>query len=169
MKSTRERILSYLQLRKASSVAEISASLELTRADIRYQINGLVKDGKVQKLFDAKYPGAGRPHAVFEIVQPINLALVKRLIAGYSTMLAALGSSKDDVSAGLADAILNDLQMEGSSAVKLNQAIAHLSGLGIQAKWEAGPTGPIFIIEKNDLLDEQVITILSKRISEVVR
>lgn len=168
MNNTAEKILAFLEKRNLASIAEISTYLQLSRADIRYQMKGLIGMGKIRTASIEKSSCAGRPRATFEIIRPVPSLLIRKMIQGYSSQLAAFGVTEKEMKHKLAAFLLADLHLEGPAAVRLNQAIAYLSEIGITAAWEAGSTGPMITIRKNEFLDDELIQALENRIHDLV-
>ncbi len=61
MKTSRQRILEYLEVKGAASVLDISRALHLTSANIRRHLSILLQQGTVEVIGEHKCGQAGRP------------------------------------------------------------------------------------------------------------
>ena len=138
MKSSHDLILEYLQANPASSAAEISQALHLTRADIRYHISLLKAQNLIEMSASRKATHKGRPTRLYRLAassQSNNLAgLVDALL-----MIQTDG-----------DILVNDLAVHFASTIpparqrsaQLNRLIAFLNSHGYLSRWEAYANGP---------------------------
>ncbi len=147
---TRERILSFLQVNKTVTVPEISQAWSLTRADVRYHLNLLVKDGIVE-VTDQDGPRAaqrGRPVLHYRLASHLadnNLPeLCSALLDLYLTTMP--GEQSERILQTLVLHITAELPVSLSPISRLNQAVAYLNRRHYQARWEASPTGPRLLL-----------------------
>jgi predicted ArsR family transcriptional regulator len=149
MEDTRSAILSFIQQHPLCTAKDIGNALNLTSADIRYHLNLLVKEGRIQRI---NAPGQvskrGRPATAFKInilPSPHTLSWLCELLIKAITETSRdcsenpLTSLLSPYFSALAPTTLNP-------TLRLNQAVEVLKGLGYQAHWEARFSGPVLIL-----------------------
>lgn len=151
--STRKKILELLTNHPSMTVLELSQLLKLTKADIRYQLNGMQEEGLVKKNDTLeKHEAAGRPAASFSLSSANLPPIVARFLEGIGDLLdhpnldtrmreMILDSFIDSISAGF--------HPRGSGTSRMNEVVSYLTRLGFSAKWEAGSSGPKIILFNN--------------------
>lgn len=144
---TRGRILLFLQEHKSVTVPEISQAWGLTRADVRYHLNLLVKDGfaEVVTSIDPKSIQRGRPVLHYRLAKHLaenNFpALCSALLDLYLTALP--GEQHETALVVLVRSMITEEAPATISAIqRLNMAVAYLNRYRYKARWEASPTGP---------------------------
>lgn len=151
---TSQNILNYLEINGPSTVAELSAAMERTKADIREQIGQLLVQNRVERLTANRLDTPGRPAARFALVQKTPEPLVKGLMVGLMGFLnkQSLNHENEEVLVELiTNSIVSNFQPQGfSSASRMNQAVAYLDTIGIKTTWIATRSGPkITIVFEN--------------------
>ena len=139
--STRQRILEYLHSQRQCTIAQISAALHMTRANMRYHLEHLVADGAVELLpRNVTARGRGRPVQVYRLAsaaRPHNLAQ----LAG---ALLSLASEEQLLQA--ARLLAGEEAMPHAATQRLNRAVQILNLKRYQARWEAHAQGPRIIL-----------------------
>ncbi len=151
--TSRHRILSYLSQHNGASAAEISRSLRVTEANIRYHLSILVSDGRVQVLGLRPERGRGRPVQVFglgEAAMGDNLAGLVDVL--FVQIFANVTSAEPDsvlqsLAARLVPTQAGDAIADRHITRRLAQLIAQLNRFGYAARWEAHAAAPRVIFE----------------------
>lgn len=141
MQKTRQNILSFLIYNPGSSAADLARALEMTPANIRYHLNLLLDEGKIQTSGRRSAGGAGRPISLYNLssknlgdsLQPLLAAFLEVLSEQENeAFLERVGDMMVQTKAGQ---IPNRIQ-------RFNQAVEYLNDLNYHANWEARPEGP---------------------------
>lgn len=175
---TSQNILNYLEINGPSTVAELSAALDRTKADIREQMDQLLAQNRVERLTAAPAETPGRPAARFVLLQKTPEPLVKGLVAGLLGFVS-INDLDQEKEADFIDLITTSLmanfQPRGySSASRMNQAVSYLDGIGVRTTWIATRSGPkitllhenISNLIKNPALSKKVVRQLIQKMKE---
>lgn len=143
----RDQILTYLKINQQASVAELSAALAVTKADIRYHINSLIDDRLVETVPAAavrQNRGRGRPAALFQLTvkaSPDNYrALAEALLHQF---LVDTDQPAHERAAELARLMFPRMTPSEPGLVQvLNSIVADLNRQNYAAHWEAHRDGP---------------------------
>lgn len=144
--ATRDRILDYLRENRIASVQALSRAWGLTRADIRYHLNVLVREGLIEQLpSTSEQPGKrGRPEQFYRLAtgrSPDNLAALCDALL--TCALQGLSESEIETClAHLSSQMVTAIQPAAKATQRLNQAIDFLTEHGYRAHWEAHASGP---------------------------
>ncbi len=149
MKTARQRILDYLQVKGAATSLEISRALHLTTANIRRHLSILLEEGALEVAGTRPGSPRGRPARVF--------TLSRQASAHHLDGLA--GALLDEIAASLpppqrqamlrklaARLAAGDRPPARSFTQRLTQAIPRLNEMNYQARWEARPEAPRLIL-----------------------
>ena len=151
--STRKKMLELLSNHPYLSVIEFSRLLKLTKADIRYHLDGLMEEGVVKKNQpSAEHPSAGRPAATFSLSSGNLPPIVSRFLEGIGDLLDHPDldtKTREFILDSFIDSITSTFHPRGSGAARMNEIVAFLTRLGFSAKWEAGSSGPTIILFNN--------------------
>ena len=171
------KIKNYLQKNGASSVLELSSALNLTKADIRYHLSGLIKTNEIRELAPVRNANKrGRPSSRFviesnpsieELEFLVNI-IIEQINNSYSThQIARLIFSR----------YIDKIDHSHPSFSKINQAINLLKNLGVTASWSAGKNGPQISIISNPykktdpqpytLVMDQLIHLIEEYVSRI--
>ena len=140
--NTSENIIAFLTRHGSATVKELAESLNLTRADIRYQLKILLNSNRITKMDEnVLSPGRGRPASKFKKViepEPDNLEEIANLLATNLMNVKTLSQ--------IVDAIWSfEIQSNAPSTSpinKINQVLQFLNRIGVQAVWTASKSGP---------------------------
>lgn len=148
MKSTRKRLIDYLNTRRVATAMELSHALQVSPADIRHHLAILQARGTVEEVGARKTGGRGRPAALFSLSKQVlgdnldNLssalladALEKTSHEGHSRLLKRIASR-----------LQGDFKTNGSLTNRLYQSINRLNQMNYQARWEAHSNAPHLIL-----------------------
>ena len=69
MKSTRQLLLEYLYTHRVATSTDLSYALQVTKANVRYHLSNLCKDGLVKVIGEHHQQGPGRPSQLFSLTQ----------------------------------------------------------------------------------------------------
>lgn len=143
---TRERILRLLQDSRIVTVSGISHALGVTRADVRYHLKLLVRDGlaEITQLTTTQPAQRGRPVLYYRLASHLaanNLpALCHALLDVY--LAARPEGSPNAAILALVERMVGDPPASPSLTHRITQTVDYLNRHGYQARWEASPTGP---------------------------
>jgi len=141
MQKTRQSILAYLTHNPGSSAADLARALEMTPANIRYHLNLLLDEGKLQISGSRPVGGAGRPISLYHIsstnlgdsLQHLLAALLEVISEqGNEAVLEKIGDKMVKIEDGY---FLNRIN-------RFNQSVEYLNNLKYHASWEARLGGP---------------------------
>jgi predicted ArsR family transcriptional regulator len=149
MKSTRQRMIDYLQRRQLASAVDISHALHLTAADIRHHLTILSDEGVVNIVSERSSSGRGRPTALYQLAKQ---AQANNLNGLTSALLLETQASVPDIEQHAFNKRLAQ-RLAGSSyspvrnpTQRFLQAVQHLNQMNYQARWEAHSDTPQVII-----------------------
>jgi predicted ArsR family transcriptional regulator len=148
--STRGRILVYLRENPTATVTSLSRRWGLTRADIRYHLNELIKEGSVEIIpRDPKVAiSRGRPVHQYRLAVNRKPGNYPQLCAALLDQFIAPLPKTDQVEAlkKLAALLSTGYQSVPSHTQRYTKAVAFLNQSGYQARWEATARGPRFML-----------------------
>ena len=143
--NTRQRILQYLQQHHTSTAEQLSRTLDLTQADIRYHIGQLLKFNQIEKTGDRLIEGRGRPATIYRLVQATrhdNLAHLAGVLLNLVDVLDD-GRQMEHVAAKISE----DFTPSPQTGRRMFQAVQALNALKYNARWEARPSSPLIILQ----------------------
>ena len=158
MKTSRQRLLEYIQTHPVVSAAELSQALKMTQANARHHINILLSQGLLEVAGERAQPSRGRPSQLYRISQQAfgnnldhlaHAALVElRSQAGEENYLASIKHIANHL-AGSQSRSKSDDQNQALAknlSQRLVQATAILNQLNYSARWEAHRDGPRILL-----------------------
>lgn len=145
VQSTRERILAYLDENPLASAQGLSRAWGLTRADIRYHLNALEREGLIEPVArpGGTLAGRGRPVKHYRRASGAGRSyaeLCRALLEVVDDAVpeeqreAALRKTAERLAAGHA--------VPDSPVQRMNETVRFLTQLGYRARWEASARGP---------------------------
>jgi len=145
MKTTRQKILEYLDVKDVATAEELSKHLKRTPANIRHHLSILVGQGSIEVSGLNSSHERGRPAQLYTLVKLSHLtnldrlssALLHELITGLSA--EELTARLLSISQHLCD--LPDITRKNPTR-RLYAAIAALNSMHYQANWEARKDAP---------------------------
>jgi len=153
MQPTRQQILAYLNTHPGASAVEISRSLDLTPANIRYHLGLLIDSGWVQISGKRGPGGAGRPINLYNLTSLSLGTNVEILLAAILESLTAKKSTNSDLRS-IAETLAAKTNLNQDNRIlRFNQALEYLNQMNYHASWEAHPDGPQVIVRHCPYLD----------------
>lgn len=153
MQLTRQQILLYLSTHTGATAVEISRSLDLTPANIRYHLGLLIKSGRIQISGKRNAGGSGRPTKLYNLSSQSLGTNIKRLLEVILESLAAKKSASSDLRA-IAETLAEKTNLNPDNRIlRFNQALEYLNQLNYRASWEANPAGPQVVLRHCPYLD----------------
>jgi predicted ArsR family transcriptional regulator len=150
MKTSRQRVLEYVQAHYPVTAANLSQALKMTEANARHHLAILEERGLVQPVGQRPPQGKGRPSRLF---MPSEHTLGHNLDQLAAALLDLLKSRGDPVEL---DTALRDLatriaqtepvQASNSLTRRLYRAVQRLNELHYRARWEAWRGAPRLIL-----------------------
>lgn len=165
MKTSRQRILEYIQAQRTMTIKELSDVFHSTEANIRHHLSILQQDGLITVVGERSAAGRGRPSQVFgpskhhlgnnldllvdallsEIEASLPEAVQQRLLEKVSTRLSTAIQVPAGSSSG-GEASVPPASQGLPSPLRLIQAVQQLNMRHYQARWEARPDAPRVIL-----------------------
>lgn len=139
-KTTEDEVLAILSKNESLSVTELSGSLNLTKADIRYQIKKLIMGKKIYKI--PPIPGLrGRPAIRYKIENTFYEHNLHTLLNSIFTIIPI----EDNDISKIAAYISKEIETEDSISLinKFNNLIIGLNKQNYNARWETQYKGPV--------------------------
>lgn len=155
--STRDHVLALIRRFSTVSVDDLTHTLGLTRADIRYHLNALIDDGMVEHAAPAPSQPVrrGRPVIYYRLsvsATPGNLPFLCSAL--FHTLLSTPGFADpgepapaktlptNEILQAIAARMAAGIPSSAGPIQRLNQAVDYLNAHQYRARWEASPTGP---------------------------
>ena len=142
MQVTRSQILDYLKKYPGASAMDLSRSLDLTAANIRYHLELLEKSGQVQVSGKRVLGGAGRPILLYNLTSQILGTSITPLLSAILDVISDKSSNSNDVQLIVETMAGNFDPVSKNRITRFNQAIEFLNQYNYHASWEAHPGGP---------------------------
>ena len=142
MTTARLRILDYLHKHHTATAVEISQSLGLTPADVRYHLKALRSSGSVEPAISRTPSGRGRPAKAYRLAlksRPNDLPFLVGLLLNHL-------QSTGDLLADLAAQSFPQPSEGAAITPRLNRLIQHLNNHHYEARWEAHAGGPRVVL-----------------------
>jgi predicted ArsR family transcriptional regulator len=150
MRTSRQRILEFLELKGIVSSQEIASAMHMTAANARHHIRVLVDDGVLVNAGQRLLPRRGRPEQVYQLAHQAEANNLDKLSA---TLLAKalLGLSDDERMEFLKELVQNigevpDQPKTMNLSLRLQKAMHILNEMHYQARWEARASNPRLIL-----------------------
>ena len=148
---TRDRLLDHLNKFGPSRVVDLSTALDLTPADIRYQLKALISAGLVQTGNPEPALARGRPATRFELLSLLSVENAFFLLELFSDLITSEFPeiSTDEIAEKMWKEIRKNLILSSSSYGKVIQVLMFLDSMGVKTSWEAAKSGPNIIVIQN--------------------
>jgi predicted ArsR family transcriptional regulator len=147
-KTTRYRLIEYLQVKKVSSAAELARVLKITAADARHHLTSLEDEGVVV-VVDTRVQGRGRPTQMYRLSREINRHNLDSLITAVLTVwLDGTAVDRQDAAFDkIATYIASGCKPpQGNLTQRLTNAVRCLNEMNYMARWEAHIDAPRVLI-----------------------
>ena len=138
LKTSRQKVLSYLYKSQAASAREISRGLKMSEANVRHHLRVLVADGRLEMTDARHHPGRGRPEKVYSIPRAAlgdNLSVLSEALLTEAGPVVTVDRLAKHL-AGERDFASHPM------AKRLSLAVEKLNSMNYHARWEAGAEGP---------------------------
>jgi predicted ArsR family transcriptional regulator len=144
MKTTRQRILEYIQYRRTAAIEDLSVVLHFTRANIRHHIKQLLEEGLLVEVGKRKSGRRGRPVLLYSLSEHIESHNFDNLASAAMDILFSQDGEKKNQNIKMVASILSQREnITGKTPSKrLLQAVQILNKMNYQARWEAHDDGP---------------------------
>jgi predicted ArsR family transcriptional regulator len=147
--SSRKKILIYLQKSQSATAPEIARAMQVTSANVRHHLSGLLADGVVEVIGLRKGAGKGRPVKIFGMSRAAlgdNLVLLSDL-----TLKGWLDAVEEEQRLPVLRILAQRLAgTERTSQANLMRRLAftveRLNTQNYHARWEAHAAGPLLIL-----------------------
>lgn len=149
--NTRQKILDYLSSNGPSKVSEIAIKLDLTVADVRYQLKRLITESKVEPLERLQGSMRGRPALKFAAVSQLPQKAAVVLLEMWTNLLLTEfpGLSYQEIAKKIWEVVKIEMDLSLVPIQRMNQILILLNSLGVAAHWLAGKHGPTVRIDRN--------------------
>ncbi len=164
MKTTTNKILTFLQKNSPATVEQIAHAVDLTRADVRYQLHQLEAIGRITHMPPVASPTPGRPAGLFSL-KPLVPEMLYQLVI---EVLIDHREKPGDSAPAIVRALLGSAGYSGSPGARLGQKAHRLAQFGIHIRWEAGRKGPLVRIEQEAITSVIPDTALAHRILQLL-
>ncbi|MAT44396.1 MAG: hypothetical protein CL609_18845 [Anaerolineaceae bacterium] len=140
---TSSEILSLLSKSHPLTIAEISQQLNLTKADIRYHVSRLIKEGQIKSTSTSNSSSKrGRPAKVFTVSDEVYPDNLKELIQVWFSLTGVNPETLKKAATLLAKNFVHNRE-SSSFFLKMNKIITELNQRQYDARWEIKPSGPV--------------------------
>lgn len=177
MQNTSRHILDVIRKTGHSTTAQLSVEMDMTKANVRYHLNKLEKDGWIRKAGKIDHNGKGRKDIIFETTPKcesrFNLSTLKMM---YKVLFE--GKTREEFNQNrelFVDTFMetnNILPLSGSLPQRLFALLRVLNEVGYNAAWQAGPDGPQITIKecpyRSFIVDCKRMCLVDKRIMEKI-
>jgi len=167
-KSTKEEILATLSQHDSMSILELSISLNLTKADIRYQIQKLLTSGSIN-IVPPEAGMRGRPAIRYKIA---NTHYSHNLLTLINALLSIIPINDDNISK-IAKYYSSTIPSDHPQSLitKFNNLIISLNKQNYNARWETQFSGPVIYFSncpyRQVVQNHPIMCELDRRILEV--
>ncbi|MDO9085935.1 MAG: winged helix-turn-helix transcriptional regulator [Anaerolineaceae bacterium] len=166
--STDEEIINILSKNIPMSVNQLATLLNLTKADIRYQIKKLHKSGKVVKI-EPELNLRGRPASRYKISDSFYKHNLIFLIHALFHLLPPGKNTFIKLSEHLSEKM--DIDTNSSAISKLNQLISFLNLQNYESRWETQFHGPVIFFSncpyRQVIQDHSELCVMDKDLIEI--
>ncbi len=134
-------ILDHLRRYRCASVSELSQTLHVTKADVRYHLKELMIQGEIEKDASIRPEPKGRPASLFRIAaaaRPENYRMITEALLSFQQAETGTASTAGKLAAYLVDRIPPAKQF----TVRLNRLVNFFCDHAYDARWEAREEGP---------------------------
>ncbi len=157
MKTTRQRIVDFIETRQAASPAEIAAALKMTAANARHHLTALADEGVVQVVGERTAQKRGRPAQLYRLTSIVSAhaldVMAAALLRQALRQFQAGGGEDwavflDRLAEAMAEQMRGPQIISGgrSLTLRLQAAVRKLAAYHYQPRWEAHAVGPRLIL-----------------------
>lgn len=146
VKTSRQRLLEYIQSHNAATVDDLSRALKMTQANARHHLHILMDQGLVEVVGKRPALGRGRPSRVYAISNRSEGAGLEALLGALLSVGSEMEILQDAARQLAASTPEEDKKQASSMSSRLVAAVDRLNELGYRARWEAHAEGPHVIL-----------------------
>lgn len=151
MKTSRQRLLEYIQNHQVVTSRELSRALKMTAANARHHLTILEEQGLVEVVGERPPRGRGRPARLYSLsAQALGYGLHELNAALLDELLSEKGDVQiQDTLERIAQRLVGSMsenESDSSLTQRLYHSVQRLNELGYQAHWEAHADGPQVIL-----------------------
>jgi predicted ArsR family transcriptional regulator len=156
MKTSRERLLNYIEKKQVATVRDISLALKMTPANARHHLSILANQGSVEIVGKLVGQVRGRPYSLYRATKPARRNNVNDLTR---ILLNALLEGKDtqeretQMQKVALKLIKGNIPSSNLQSKRINETIQQLNQMNYNARWEAHLEGPHIILENCPFLE----------------
>ena len=180
---TEERIQELLRKHQQATGEELASLLGMTKANIQYHLQKMVREKSVESRDLKLAEGKGRPVKIYRLhgeARENNYEGLCEIVLSELMHNRRLPEPEEEVMRGIGERLAKKMMVSGQMIQRLNQLIHTLNQHGYQANWEARQRGPMIMFRNCPyagmlgafpslcLMDEQMIkSALSARVHQV--
>lgn len=144
LRNTQFSILVYLQKNQYATVAELSQAIKKTPADIRYHLQQLINQGRVEMVSSKDNPHIqrGRPKHLYKARHNYNEKMIVNLCSALLRFVLKKPHAETFPADDVAELIMASTKPEGTFTQIITDTVAYLNKENYQARWEATAGGP---------------------------
>jgi predicted ArsR family transcriptional regulator len=149
MKTTRQRLLEYVQVKGVATAPEIARALHLTAANIRHHLSILLEEGALEVAGERAASSRGRPTRLFALSRQMAAHHLDGLAAALLQELAGAlpPAAQEQFLRKIAARLAAGKEPAARSFTqRLTQAVQRLKAMNYAARWEARPAAPRLIL-----------------------
>lgn len=147
LRNTQSSILAYLQKNQYATVAELSQAIKKTPANIRYHLQQLINQGRVELVISKTDLNIkrGRPKHFYKVLHNYNEKMIVNLCSALLRFVIKKPPAETFPADEIAELIVALKKPEGTFAQVMTGTVAYLNEENYQARWEATAGGPRLI------------------------
>lgn len=150
IKTSRLRLLNYLEQKRVATARDISSALKMTPANARHHLSILIQQGSVEVVGKRTGSGRGRPQNLYQVTKSEKKDnLTNFVTAIFQELYNAKpdqSQDQDEILRAIADRLTEgDLSDQLNPTQRLNRAVALLTTRNYDSRWEAHSDSPHII------------------------
>lgn len=148
MKSTRQRLIEYLQTKRIASASEMAHAVHKTPANIRHHLGVLLREGVVEFARERQAHRRGRPEQLYQLSHLAFLHNMDGLARTLLEEIAALPQQERQTWIQMIAGRMagETIQAASNPTRRLYQAVKKLNEMNYLARWEAHKDAPRIIL-----------------------
>ena len=153
MKTSRQRVLEYVETQRAVTALEISHALKMTPANARHHLSILLEQGAIEVIGQRAREGKGRPTKVFGLARHRSYNNIHLLTSALLTEIQQSSTSQtyteslERIARRLTAQVTDERPQSKHLTQRLYESILLLNKMTYQARWEAHSGAPRLTLE----------------------
>jgi predicted ArsR family transcriptional regulator len=150
MKTSRQRLLQYLEKKQVATAREISLALKMTPANARHHLSILIDQGIVEVSGNRVSLGPGRPNYLYKKTKLGSKNNLKDLSRTLLQIILEDKNAQDrdsELKRIAVSFIKREDHISNQKSKRLNDVIQQLNQMNYEARWEAHHDAPHIILE----------------------